>query len=97
MVPGRNSDHIKFSKTVFNEVNLQHRYVSLKLEIKNLFFLHFFILHNNQGEPVISHQLFLIILIMDHCPGQFSLKKIIKIFKTDFFENPFIKDKSKGL
>ena len=31
---------------------------------------------------------------MDHCPGQFSLQNIMKIFKTDFFLNPFIKDKS---
>ena len=27
---GKKFDHINFSKTVFNEVNLQHRYVSLK-------------------------------------------------------------------
>ena len=37
---------------------------------------------------------------MEHCPGQFSSNKIMKIFKTDFFfffENSFDKDKSVGL
>ena len=30
---------------------------------------------------------------MDHCPGQFCSNKIMKIFKTIFFENSFNNDK----
>ena len=34
---------------------------------------------------------------MDRCPGQFCSNKIMKIFKTDFLENSFNKNKSVGL
>ena len=34
---------------------------------------------------------------MDYCPGQFCSNKIMKIFKTEFFENSFNKKKSVGL
>ena len=40
---------------------------------------------------------FNLIYALDHCPGEFSSNKIMKIFKTDFFENPFNKDKSVGV
>ena len=34
---------------------------------------------------------------IDHCSGQFCSNETMEIFKTDFFENSFNKDKSVGL